>query len=49
LYFEREKHGVLPEFRTTKAMQKWTAKKHLMKGEKFGEAIVVGFGFGALL
>jgi hypothetical protein len=30
-------------------MQKWTAKKHLVKGEKFGEAIVVGFGFGIVL
>jgi hypothetical protein len=32
--------GILPEFRTTKAMQKSTAKKHLiMTGENFGEAI----------
>jgi hypothetical protein len=32
--------GILPEFRTTKATQKRTAKKHLMMGENFGEAIV---------
>jgi hypothetical protein len=32
--------GILPEFRTTKAMQKSTAKKHLMTEENFGEAIV---------